>query len=268
MIIGILGCGYVGKAVGIALRDHGYVVYAATRKIERFSELNTFAGKVFVIGESLSSFMEEIDVLFVSVAPDSSSDYASTYLKTAENIAFNLPQAKRLKQIIYIGTTSVYKESEGNWVDETALLNEADEKARILIETEKVLLQLASSKLHVCVFRLGEITGPGREIKKRLIKMAGKPFAGDGSQYTNLITLEDIIKASFFAIFQKINGVFNLCNRHHISRKDFYNQICEKESLPSITWDPSLKNPHGSKKRISSAKIEKLGFEFSSQHFF
>lgn len=263
MKIGIIGCGYVGKAAAICLKNKGHYLSVTTRQPERIQELQSAAHQVYLIKQEAdyASFLAEQEALLISVAPDAASDYLTTYLKTAESVIHLLPRAPHLRQIIYTSSTSVYGEHNGEWVDENTIPSPSNLNARILLDTENLLLSQSSKALHVSIFRLGEIHGPGRSIEERLKRTHHKVFAGTGDQYTNLIHLDEILQAIELALSKNLNGIFNLCNDFHLPRKVFYEMICKKLGLPSIRWDEQLSSTHGGNKRVSNQKIKNLGLD-------
>lgn len=263
MRIGILGCGYVGAAAARQWKSQGNEVIATTRKSARLAELSTCATEVFLIGaHPLSSFIQALDVLLISVAPDNGSNYASTYLETAQQVAEEVKNTHSLKQIIYTSSTSIYGDRNGEWVDEKAQIENLEGNRRVLFETEQVLVNCSSKELRVCILRLGEIYGPGREIKERLRRLNGHPLPGTGDSYTNLSHVEDVIGAVLFALNHSLQGVYNVCGDLHIPRRLFYEQICKESGIQPIQWDPSRVSAHGGNRRISNKKIKEAGFTF------
>lgn len=265
MKIGIIGCGYVGQAAALKWKQEGHEVSATTRNPEKAAFLRTLVDHVYVLNEtdSLPSFINQQEVLLISVAPDKSSDYATTYLQTARVVAEGLSQPNKIKQILYTGSTSVYGDHQGEWVDEITKINPPNENAQMLYETEKLLLDCSSATLNVCVFRLGEIHGPGRDIAQRLRRMQNQVFAGTGESFTNLIHLDDIVSALNFALIHQLNGIYNLCNDVHVSRRQLYERLCLQENLPPIQWDPTKINQHSGNKRVSNQKLKSAGFVFT-----
>ncbi len=266
MRIGIIGCGYVGQKIALQWKQAGHRLSVTTRRPERISYLASFADSVYLLeSQSLHSFVHQQEALLISVAPDSSSDYASTYLQTAKQVAEEANRTSTLKQILYTSSTSVYGDHEGAWVDELTPPKFAHDNARILYETEQILLECTSENLHVCILRLGEIYGPDREIEQRLrrMQMQSQPFAGTGQSYTNLIHVTDIVNALHFALTQRLQGVYNLCNDFHVLRSEFYAQICQREHLPPVQWNAQSISPHAGNRRVSNQKIKNAGFLFS-----
>lgn len=264
MRIGILGCGYVGQALAKSLHFQGHQISVTTRSSQRIELLEPLANEIHLIlqPDDLLAFLTPLEVLIICVAPDSSSGYRSTYLDLAENIVQRLPQTKNLRQLIYTSSTSVYGDHEGEWVDEETDAQPLNENGRILLETEKCYLT-ASESVNTCIFRLGEIFGPGRLIEERLKRTYQNKFPGNGTPYTNLIHLDDIIRAIDLAIHLHLQGIFNLCNDLHIPRKEFYAGICHKWRIPAIQWDERLISSHGGNKRVNNQKFKALNFHFT-----
>lgn len=259
MRIGIIGCGYVGQALAKKWKVAGHEITVTTRSLKRAYELRPVADLVYILSENWHDLLEKLDAVVLTVAPDANSDYYQTYIKTSEALLdglFNTP----VKQIIYTGSTSVYGDHAGNWVDEETPLKPANANAQILTTAENLLLSARNNDRRVCIFRLGEIEGPERTIKERVRKSQGKIFPGTGDSYVNKVHLNEILSAIDLALDKKLNGVYNLCDDFHPKRNEFYKQICEEEGLQPITWDPSLTSPHAGNKRVSNNKLKSVGW--------
>jgi nucleoside-diphosphate-sugar epimerase len=272
MKIVIIGCGYVGSALSKFWKDAGFHLTATTRKPERKKELREVADEVFILpgdGKDFDELLDNVSLIALTLASDNFAAFEKTYLHTAQTLAKTLKNHPTVNQVIYTSSTSVYGEQQGAWVDETKILMPQNERERILLATEKCLLEChKESGPNVCILRLGEIYGPGREIADRLKKMSSKPIPGTGENYTNLIHREDIVQAMDFAREKKLNGIYNLCNDVHIPRKELYNRLCKDKGIPQVSWDPTLSNPFVGNKRISNAKIKALDFIFHHQEIF
>ena len=265
MKIGILGCGYVGKALLSQFKQTGNQVFATTRKSERVAELGSISHHVHLLKQEADyiAFMKDLTILIICVAPDSSSDYRSTYLGTIKQVTQLLSKSPSLQQIIYTSSSSVYGEYQGEWVDENTTCKPLNENGQILLEAENQLLNAMTDHLNICIFRLGEIFGPGRLIEQRLKNSTRKFYPGDGNQYTNLIHLEEIVQAIDLAIQKQLRGIYNLCNDFHMTRKAFYEMLCDKFNIPAIQWDKELSSPHGGNKRVSNQKLKNSGLHFN-----
>jgi nucleoside-diphosphate-sugar epimerase len=268
MKIGIIGCGYVGKAAALLWKKLEHQISATTRNPDRIPLLKSVADQIFLLNSrNFTHFIENQEVILISVAPDPTSDYRSTYLETAKQIAQEIKNGSSVRQILYTGSTSVYGDHGGGWVDENTPAQPIQEMGKILLETEQLLLGCSSKNLNICILRLGEIYGPGREIENRLRKMQGQSFSGTGNSFTNLIHLTDIVNALNFALEKHLQGIYNLCSDFHKCRKEFYEKLCSKEKLPPIQWDPNRSNPHQGNRRVSNQKIKNEGFFFTHPEY-
>jgi nucleoside-diphosphate-sugar epimerase len=265
MKIAIIGCGYIGSALAKKWHSEGLQITVTTRKPERVIQLQELAKSVHLIhiNDNQPDFHELVmdqDALIFTVGADNSNEYESAYLKNAQALVTALKNNSSVKQIVYTSSTSIYGDHEGAWVDESSEMISYNQNSNLLMATEQCLLSLSSISRKVCIFRLGEIYGPGREIHERLKRMHHKSFPGTGLNFTNLIHVDDVVRAIDFALMKNLDGVYNLCNDLHIPRKDMYETICNQHGLPSITWDKNLPSLHGGNKKVSSAKLKQMGF--------
>lgn len=257
--IAIIGCGYIGKALAKYWFSKDHTITVTTRSQEKANELSQIAHNVHILAdineEDLTRVVQNQDIIVITIAADNASAYEKTYLNTAKTLAKVLAKPNSVKQIIYTSSTSVYGEHEGAWVDEMTTPAPHNAQSQILLETERILLSLKNPSTNVCLFRLGEIYGPNREIRERLRRLKGKTLPGTGENYTNLIHVDHIVTSIDQAIQRQLQGIFNLCEDFHIPRMTFYQKICQKENLPQPTWDNKI-SPHGGNKRVSNAKIK------------
>lgn len=263
MQIGIIGCGYVGRKAAKFWTDVGHIVSVTTRNSANIPNLSTVAAQVDLIKENnFNDFILNKDVLLISAAPAEGDSYRSTYLETAQSLSQALHRGHSLKQIIYTSSTSVYGDLKGGRAFESTPCRPENNNSAILCQTEQIYLDCSTATLNVCIFRLGEIIGPGRSIVDRL-KCLTTPLPGTGEHLTNLIHVDDIIAALNFALSNKLNGIYNLCNDLHIPRKELYAHLCRQHGIPLPSWNPSLPQMHSSNKKVSNEKIKAAGFCFS-----
>jgi nucleoside-diphosphate-sugar epimerase len=261
----IIGCGYVGTEVGLLLKeDHSLVV--TTRSEKRLEELGTLFPLVSSLDindvDALKTLIDEHEILVLTLAAKDVHSYENTYLKAALHLKKALENNASVKQILYTSSSSVYGDHQGSLVTEESSLLGSTEQSRILIETESILLSLTKPGRTVCIFRVSEIYGPSRDFKKRVESLQGRKAPGDGSQITNIIHVADVAHAIVFAIKHSLNGIYNLCNDEHISRKELYDRISKIYHLPSVEWDPHLTSIHSGRRVLSNEKIKKRGFSF------
>src|SRR5690606_18946922 len=91
------------------------------------------------------------------------------------------------KRSLVVSSTSVYAQSDGEWVDELSATLPARFNGRLLLEMEA---RARAASKDTVIARLSGIYGPGRE---RLIDFAasGEALQGPTPQYTNRIYRDD-----------------------------------------------------------------------------
>ena len=231
----LLGAGYVGRAAIGRLKKNGIktAIYSRSPK----------EGELKWPGQIPPTF----DTCLFAVAPDSPDKYKEAYLDNAKILA-----KSGLKRIIYTSSTSVYGEYKGAVVTEETPMQALSERAQILMDTEKVLMD---SGKDILIFRLGEVIGPGRELGKRLKDRTSAP--GTGENRVNVSPLEAIVAGIEFGFRTELKGIFNLVADFHPTRKELY-----KELKPDLVWDSTKETPHGGNKIVSSQKLQDAGFQF------
>lgn len=266
----ILGCGYVGSEAASIWSKKGYHVTATTRHPERLGELSKVSQKGIIIKgndeNEIAHLIANHDTLVITIAADNSEFYESAYLQTAQIFRHLALEMDLPRDLIYTSSTSVYGDHRGLWVDETSETLGKSEQAKILIETEKTYLSLAELGWRVCILRLAEIYGPNRELSKRVKQLEGHVLPGNGEHFTNMIHKSDCAGALDYALRHNLEGIFNVCDDDHPSRKDLYAAIAAKFNLPPVKWDPHLTGLHSGNKRISNHKIKAEGFAFRHPH--
>lgn len=261
MNILIIGCGYLGLAAGIFLREKGHKVTGITRSHSKLAALKQDLDHAILINkESLPLAFKNQDIILFTAAADNADSYKATYLDNAQVIIEAFHNNPSLKQVIYTSSTSVYGEHDGKEVNEDTSLAPLTPQSQILIDTENTLRILPQS----CIFRLGELIGRERTIADRLVKSSGITMAGTGESITNLSPVSDVIRAIDFAIEKPLFGTFNLCSSRHTTRKELYKEICEAKGLADPIWDASKHSLHGGNKTVISKKLIQAGFTFEA----
>ena len=117
----IIGCGYLGRRVAAHWRESSCEVFALTRSAEtaiQFSshEWNPIIGDI-TKPDSIVPF-PEVDTVLLSVGFDRHAGYDihTAFVDGIQNTIAKLPS--NVSRLIYISTTGVYSQSNGEWVDE------------------------------------------------------------------------------------------------------------------------------------------------------
>jgi nucleoside-diphosphate-sugar epimerase len=266
MNVAIIGCGYVGYAVAQYWQQKtNFVISATTTTSERVPALQKVAHQVVVTQgnnlEGLKSVLHNQDALLLSVGAKNADSYEEAYLHTAKNLVSILPNFPRISQLIYTGSYSVYGDRNGVWVDEETPPAPPNVNAHILRKTEEILLSASSENLRVCLFRLGGIYGPGRELVKIFSRVAGTTRPGSGDDITNWIHLDDIVSAIEFSRCHRLQGIYNLVDDAHLTSRELLDTVFIKHDLPTVIWDTANKVNRPYNTWVSNQKLKDAGYQ-------
>ncbi|MBW4483288.1 MAG: SDR family oxidoreductase [Tildeniella torsiva UHER 1998/13D] len=267
----ILGCGYVGQAVAHLWKSQGIYVTATTTSADRVSDLQTVANAVQVVhgsdADGIAALLQNQDTLLICVGAGRQASYEEIYLNTAKTVVSALAQAPSLKQIIFTSSYSVYGNYGGAWVREGDPVKPATDNARIMAETEQTLLGASTPERNVCIFRLGGIYGPGRELAKIYSRAAGTTRPGSGHEGSNWIHLDDIVGAIAHAQTHALSGLYNLVQDEIPTVRELIDRVCQANQLEPVQWDPSQPSARPYNVRVSNQKLKAAGYTFRHSTF-
>jgi nucleoside-diphosphate-sugar epimerase len=268
--IAILGCGYVGSALAEHWQEQGHFVTGTTTNRKREFLLAEAVSKVVVMNgndfTAVHSLLQGQNTVVVSVAPTGSQEantaiYETTYIDTAKNLAIALSQNPQVKQVIYLSSCSVYGDRQGEWVSETTSIDPPEYKSQIICEAEQIILQAATDRQKVCVFRLGGIYGPDRELVRMFGGLAGMTMPGKGDRFVNWIHRDDIIGAIEFARSNGLDGIYNLVDDSQMTIKEQIERVCNRYNLPLPNWDTSKLSLQRKSLQVSNHKLKAAGYD-------
>jgi nucleoside-diphosphate-sugar epimerase len=274
----IVGCGYVGLPLGVELIRLGHEVFGLRRSVSAENELKA-AGIQPLFGDvtqpgTLAKLPHNFDWVVNCVAAGGDvDDYRQVYLQGTRNLIEwlepNLP-----KKFVYTSSTSVYGQTDGSQVKESSPTEPAAETAKILVETEKVLLAaVAERKFPAVILRVAGIYGPDRgHWFKQFLKNEAR-MEGDGSRFLNMIHRDDLIDCIIAALKSGRAGeIYNAVDDEPVSQMNFFQWLAGtggKYPPPSEPGNPAENRKRGvTNKRISNRKLKmELGHQFKYPNF-
>jgi len=256
--VAVIGCGYIGQAVGLALRDSGWHVYGTTTTPARTTELAAEGVDPVLLwardAHAVADLVARVDAVYLTLAAGRrNADYRDVYLRAAENVVRALP-ASRVSRVIYTSSTAVYAQDDGAWVDEYSPTEPVTENARVLVQAEQVLLA-ANVPAGVSIVRLGGLYGPGREISGFAARFADQQ-RDDGDVYLNLVHLDDVVAALVGLMDIPHHGVLNLAADEPVTRRAVFDPLLASRGLPPVRWQSSPETGKG--KRVCNRRIREL----------
>jgi nucleoside-diphosphate-sugar epimerase len=274
----IVGCGYVGVPLGAELVRLGHEVFGLRRSPAAENELKA-AGIQPLTGDvtkpnELKKLPRDFDWVVNCVAAGSNAEnYRQVYFEGTKNLiewlAPNPP-----KKFVYTNSTSVYGQNDGSQVKESSPAEPTAETSKILIETEKVLLNAsAHEKFPAVILRVAGIYGPDRgHWFKQFLKDAAH-LEGDGARFLNMIHRDDLIGCIIAALKSGRAGeIYNAVDDEPVSQLHFFQwlaQIMDKPLPSSVSENSGENRKRGAtNKRISNRKLKmELGHQFKYPNF-
>jgi nucleoside-diphosphate-sugar epimerase len=235
-VISILGCGWLGKALGRVLVNSGYQVIGSTTKRENIGGLEALGimPTVFDVSDLFSgnfnhSFFNS-DVLVISLPHGIRRGKAEEYINQISGV-IQAAKGGKTKHMLLISTTSVY-----NNLNRIVTEQDADPQNPI-VQAEASVMQ---SGIPSTVLRLAGLYGPGRDAGRFLANM--REVAG-GNVPVNLIHLDDCIEIITSIIKHQLwNKILNACADEHPTKKEFYTKAAIAAGVEPPTFSEERKD--------------------------
>lgn len=223
----IIGCGYVGTALGARLVQLGHEVVGVRRSGEPEQGLQIISADITQPAE-----WAKIDAAFdwvvnlVSSNKGGVDEYRQVYLEGNRNLV-NWAAGRGLKKIVYASSTSVYAQKDGSAVKESSPTEPATDTAKVLVEAEKILLQAAPA-LTCVILRVAGIYGPERgHLFKQYLKNEAK-IPGKGERIINMIHRDDLVEVIIAALKNGRAGeIYNAVDDEPVAMINFYRWLAE-----------------------------------------
>jgi len=249
---------------------------------------NTVAGVTLVAADAgnehaLSLLIEDNnpDIIIVSLTPaakrpnedvktstaqQEQDRYHRGYVVPCRHLQHRLGQDKTPRRVIYISSTGVYGQRDGEWVDETSVAQPSSPSGQALLQAEQVI---ASANARVTRLRCSGIYGPGRDFLIRQL-MTGNATATPA--WTNRIHVEDVAGFIHHLVLSERSGnelqpLYLLNDNLPVLQKDVYDWLAEQLQLNKADISTSDEvGPRGSK-RCRNALLKQSGYSLSYPTF-
>jgi nucleoside-diphosphate-sugar epimerase len=233
----IVGCGYLGRRVAARWLSQGQRVFATTRSQTRADEVRALGIEPIVadVLDRARLSLPAVDTVLYCVGYDRSSGRSmrEVYVDGLANVLSKLPTPGRF---VYVSSTGVYGQAEGEEVDETAATEPRDESGQIVLEAERVLRACLPDAV---ILRFAGIYGPGRLLRRREQIERGEPLTGNPEQWLNLIHVDDGATAILAAEgLARPGATYNICDDNSVMRREFYTHLAELFAAPAPVFLP------------------------------
>jgi nucleoside-diphosphate-sugar epimerase len=270
MHVMIFGAGYSGKAISNALKTEAATIAGTTRSEDKFSSLTAAGMTPFLfdgahLNDELITAMGNVTHLVQSIAPGKEGDPLLALL--GDDLKRLLPN---LKWLAYLSTVGVYGDHDGAWVDEDTPCRPVSARSVERVTAETAWATAAQrADVPLAILRLSGIYGPGRNAFMNFEKGTARRLVKK-DQVFNRIRVEDIGAALAFLAQRNQRGVFNVTDDEPGPPQDVVSYAATLMGIepppeqPFETADltPMARSFYGENKRVSNARIRRLGFDF------
>lgn len=188
----LAGCGDIGQRTGARLTpDHQ--CFGLRRHPQNLPDtIIPVVGNMTDVKGLQKTLGEGFDAVVVTLTPEEFTEqaYRQSYLAGATALATaigNTSTALRPRLVIWVSSTSVYGNNQGDWVDEQSPTNPGSFSGRVLLAAEQQIQRLPCAH---SIVRFSGIYGPGRTRMLSQIKAGmGRPAVPE--QWSNRIHSDD-----------------------------------------------------------------------------
>lgn len=273
----IIGYGFTGQSIDRALSDAGYQTIGVRRNWNSNSSEKVPCEPIeanITEPDTLERLPENSDLVVNCVSSGSRGDvdrYRSIYYEGSRNLIDWLSD-QSTQLVVWTGSSSVYGDHEGEWVDETSELHPDSKASEILIKTENLYHDAVEERgLPAVTLRITGIYGPGRARSLRKVQSADGAVSlslEEANYYMNMVHRRDIGRAIATLTEDPTPGeIYNVVDNEPTTRRKVYVWLSQQldKPLPKITGGG---RPSFSNKRVSNQKlVQEYDFEFEYPTF-
>ena len=266
--VSILGCGWLGRALGVHLVERGVSVRGSTTSPEKIDPLRQDGIEPvrLTLDPDLSGdpgALFQSPVLVLNVPPPRGADDVRRVHRRQIEAVRDAAVDGGVEWVLFASSTGVYPNVEQTVTEADCPPGQPDAlpgprraTGEALLDVEALLLETPS--LDTTVGRLGGLYGGERNPGRFL---AGRTGVGRPEAPVNLIHQDDAVGVFASLMAQDArNDVFNACADEHPTRQAFYTQAAEALGLEPPTFDEADTTLG---KRVSNEKIKaRCGYQF------
>ena len=259
----IAGCGDVGSRLASQLLAAGWEVHGLRRNVSRLPE-----GVIGIAGDLFKKDCPDtwpiggVDYLvYCAAATDhDEAGYRKAYVEGLQHVLEWLDDyGQQPKQLVFVSSSSVYGQQNGEWVDETSPTQALGYSGQVMLEAEQVAFD---SGIPATTVRLTGIYGPGREWLLSQVRQ-GYRVAVEPPLYGNRIHVDDAAGLLAFLLQHVEQG--GSLDKVYIGVDDAPAPLAEvvgwlREYLGVTEWAEDASVRRAGSKQCSNARIKALGW--------
>jgi nucleoside-diphosphate-sugar epimerase len=258
----IVGCGYVGEALGLKLCAQGHRVFAMRRNPAGLPDAFVPLRADVTRHDGIGALPPRLASVVYAVGAKSRDEaaYRAAYIDGLGNLLRVLgDEGQSPSRVVFTSSTSVYGQRRGEWVDEDSPTHPRDFAGQIMLAAEGLL---HGSRFPSTVIRLGGIYGPERSsLVQRVLAAEAIPEHAT-AHYTNRIHRDDAAGAIAHLLGLEAPAASYLgVDDEPADQADVMRWIAARTGrvLPAA---PSEQAPRTGSKRCSNKRLRASGYVF------
>ncbi|WP_428241517.1 NAD-dependent epimerase/dehydratase family protein [Gynuella sp.] len=253
----ILGAGDLGSRLALEAQQNNLSVLAIKRSRDDTSR--PYDMKYLDLTsdiKQLADYACDIMVYCVAASDRSVIGYRQSYYHGLKQALATITH----QHCLFVSSTRVYGQNEGEWVDEQSPSNPADPQGQVLWETEQLL------KGQDCSVRLAGIYGP---LRTRMIRLANQGSWTEQTAFGNRIHIEDAVALISFLCNRWRSGQSNPkivlgCDGQGATQNEV---LAWLQRQINVDQQASAKLTMSKGKRCRSSWLQQAGFQFRYPDF-
>jgi len=282
--------GLIGKEIVSLCHDNSISVNYLTTSKQKIENTDNYQGYYWnpKKGEIDITCINDVDAIINLVGASVAQRWTEAHKK--EILASRVQSAQLLlktlkendhevKQVISASAIGIYQSSLTNYYEEESHELNGSYLGNVVSQWENAIDEFENVDLNVCKIRIGLVLsdkgGVLQEIAKP-IKFGAGAALGSGNQWQSWIHVEDLAAIFMYVLKNKISGVVNGVAPNPVTNKEFTKTVARVlkrplllPNLPRLIMKQILGEMHVilfSSQRVSSKKIEDLGYSFEFHH--
>jgi len=264
----VMGCGDVGMGLANRLVANGHEVKGVRRTLQTQPSAIDFIQADVTKAEQVEALDLNVDCIVYILSPKGRdiAAYKAVFEIGVDHLLNTLKRQQAAMPIMFISSTRVYAQQQGEWVNENSPTEPADERGQILLQAEAKFL--AFNEL-TTVIRFSGIYGRSNFFINQLKK--GAEIQKEPPYYTNRIHREDCIGVLEFLIIKQLSGerldrIYIASDHDPAEKWDVANHITNKLGLAPCAA-LMLSNNADRNKRIESRQLTEAGYQFKYETY-
>ena len=234
----IVGCGYLGQRVAKNLIDNGESIAGVVRTAASAKALKVAGISVLSLdldyplpasGIEKGVSLQGSELFYFAPPPS-----RGVIDGRVSNLIAAFEYLGHPKRVVYLSTTGVYGDCQGQWVDETWPVKPVVDRAKRRWDAEQAFRRwfMQTDSRSLVVLRVAGIYGPGKLPLERIRK--GLPMVSESeAPYTNRIHVDDLVQICVTAMSRGVDGeIYNVSDGRPGTMTDYFNRVADRAGLP------------------------------------